>query len=120
MIRSLILSLAVLLPTTQVFAQPPEIVAATATKSGMGWRIEVTLKHPDTGWDHFASGWEVRDESGTLLGFRKLHHPHVNEQPFSRSLPSVMIPDGIRRVVIRAFCSHDDEVSAPFEMTLVP
>ncbi|MWB77002.1 hypothetical protein GLS40_03060 [Pseudooceanicola sp. 216_PA32_1] len=118
MIRALLLSLAILSTGAAVRANPPEIVAATAERSGMGWRIEVTLKHADTGWDHFADGWEVLDEAGNRIAYRKLHHPHVNEQPFTRSLPSVMIPDGTRRIFIRAHCSVNKGMSAPFELDL--
>ena len=83
----------------------PEILKATAERSGMGWRIEVTLQHPDTGWDHYADGWDVQDAHGQKIGFRELMHPHVDEQPFTRSLVNVMPPDGTREVFIRARCS---------------
>ena len=42
--------------------------------------------HPDTGWDDYADGWRVLDMDGNELGMRVLHHPHVDEQPFTRSL----------------------------------
>lgn len=88
------------------FAGAPEIVDAKVTKQGMNWRIEVTLLHDDTGWDHYADGWEVLDANDTVLGYRKLHHPHVEEQPFTRSLSNLMLPDGTREVFIRAHCSE--------------
>lgn len=67
------------------------------------YQISVTLKHDDTGWDHFADRWEVLTEEGKILGTRTLLHPHVNEQPFTRSL-SLSIPQSVNTVVIRA---HD-------------
>jgi hypothetical protein len=73
----------------------------------MGWRFDVTIRHPDTGWDHYADGWEVLDSEGNRLGFRELMHPHVKEQPFTRSLKAVMVPDGTTTVYIRARCSKD-------------
>nr|WP_137701802.1 hypothetical protein [Marimonas lutisalis] len=88
-----------------VRADMPEILSVETSRVGMGWRIDVTLQHPDTGWDHYADGWEVVDEAGNRLGFRELMHPHVNEQPFTRSLINLMLPDGMRRVYIRARCS---------------
>ena len=39
-----------------------------------------------------------------MLGTRELAHPHVTEQPFTRSLGGVTIPDGVERVRVRA---HD-------------
>lgn len=103
------LPLIVLLLSTQtVLADPAEIVDATAKASGSGsWTISVTLRHPDTGWDHYADGWEVLSPDGTRLGFRELLHPHVNEQPFTRSLGRVTIPEGLTHVLIRAKCSVD-------------
>lgn len=86
-------------------AEAPRIIAVEASRAGMGWRIDVTLSHSDTGWDHYADSWEVLDADGNRLGIRKLMHPHVTEQPFSRSLFDVMVPDGTREVYIRARCS---------------
>jgi hypothetical protein len=39
-----------------------------------------------------------------VLGSRTLYHPHVDEQPFTRSLDNVAIPTDVTTVVIRA---HD-------------
>lgn len=83
------------------------VEAVTVSKGASGWRFDVTISHPDTGWDHYADGWEVVDAEGNRLGFRELLHPHVNEQPFTRSLNGVAIPDGTVQVFIRARCSVD-------------
>ncbi|MEM7733396.1 MAG: hypothetical protein AAF280_11515 [Pseudomonadota bacterium] len=71
----------------------------------MLWNFHVTVEHGDTGWDHYADGWEVLDADGNRLAYRKLLHPHVNEQPFTRSLSGVAIPDGTEAVFVRANCS---------------
>lgn len=70
-----------------------------------GRTIHVTLSHPDTGWDHYADGWEVLDENGQRLGLRVLVHPHVEEQPFTRSLALDAAPAGL--VFVRARCLVD-------------
>ena len=83
-----------------------QIVDATATRQGDGiWRFDVTVSHADSGWEDYADAWEVLKRDGTLLGKRVLLHPHVNEQPFTRSLAGVAIPAGVAEVVIRA---HDN------------
>ena len=64
--------------------------------------ISVTLLHDDSGWDHYANRWDVVDANGSLLGSRELLHPHVNEQPFTRSLSSVEIPNTLTEVTIFA------------------
>ena len=70
-----------------------------------GRTVHVSLSHPDTGWAHYADGWEVLSEDGTRLGLRVLAHPHVAEQPFTRSLALAAIPDG--PLFIRARCQVD-------------
>ena len=91
-----------LLMASPVFAGEVEIVDVTATPSGNTWRFDVTLRHADTGWDHYADGWEVLTPDGVSLGYRTLAHPHVNEQPFTRSLSGVEIPAELQSVRIRA------------------
>ncbi len=69
-------------------------------------RFDVTLKHGDEGWKHYANRWEVLSPDGELLATRELAHPHVNEQPFTRSLANVRVPSDLIEVVVRA---HDLE-----------
>ncbi len=88
-------------------ADPVRIEAITATQAGTTWRFDVTLSHPDTGWDHYADGWRVLAMDGTVLGTRVLHHPHVDEQPFTRSLGGIALPAGTKQVQIEAKDSQD-------------
>lgn len=62
----------------------------------------VTLEHADDGWDHYANQWDVVTLDGKVLKSRVLYHPHENEQPFTRSLFGVSIPEGVKQVKIRA------------------
>jgi hypothetical protein len=78
-----------------------ENVAITAEGGGT-YRFDVTVRSPDTGWDKYADAWEVRAADGTVLGTRVLTHPHVDEQPFTRSLSGVAIPEEITQVEIAA------------------
>lgn len=66
-----------------------------------GDRFSVTLSHGDTGWDDYADGWRVELADGTILGTRVLAHPHVEEQPFTRS-SNITVPAGVTEVFIRA------------------
>ena len=76
---------------------------ATPTDAGT-YRFDVTVRHADTGWDHYADAWQVLGPDGAALGTRTLLHPHTEEQPFTRSLTGVRIPDGVTEVTVRA---HD-------------
>lgn len=64
--------------------------------------FSVTLQHGDEGWEHYANQWDVMTLDGKLLKSRVLLHPHVHEQPFTRSLSGVRIPSGTKAVKIRA------------------
>jgi hypothetical protein len=80
-----------------------DVVAVEATPEGGGlWRFSVTVKHADEGWDHYADRWEMVAPDGTVLGTRVLLHPHEHEQPFTRSLGGVAIPESVKQVTVRA------------------
>jgi len=72
--------------------------------SGGTYSFSVTVRHQDTGWKHYANKWDIVGSDGTIYGTRILHHPHVGEQPFSRSLSGVKIPKRVKSVNVRA---HD-------------
>jgi len=86
-----------------LFAASPVLADAPVVENVAfaGGRFDVTLSHSDTGWDDYADGWRVELADGTVLGTRVLGHPHVNEQPFTRS-SQVAVPDGVSEVFIRA------------------
>lgn len=89
------------------FADTPRVAGAEASLQSDHWTISVAILHPDTGWDHYANGWEVLAPDGTRLGYRELVHPHVDEQPFTRSLTGVAIPEDVEFVLIRPRCTLD-------------
>ena len=75
------------------------------------WTFEVTVTHPDTGWDDYADGWDVVLPDGTVAKpnsdapyTRLLLHPHETEQPFTRSQSGIVIPAAVTHVTVRA---HD-------------
>jgi hypothetical protein len=87
-----------------------EYVRAQQSDDGT-WRFDVTVRHPDTGWEDYANGWDVVLPDGTVVKVneddpftRELLHPHVNEQPFTRSQSRLDIPDDVTTVTVRA---HD-------------
>ncbi len=80
------------------------VVAVEARPAGGdGWRFDVTVRHADEGWDHYADKWDIVAPDGSVLGTRVLTHPHVDEQPFTRS-HSVRVPKDIGTVRV---CAHD-------------
>jgi len=98
----------------------PEVLHVSVEKMGMVWNIHVTVRHGDTGWEHYADGWEVLDSAGNRLGYRELMHPHVQEQPFTRSLSGVVIPDGTREIFVRPRCTVDGWAGGTKRVELKP
>ncbi|MDF1524970.1 MAG: hypothetical protein RRA15_07045 [bacterium] len=93
----------VLSPAAVSFAGEADVVGVKASSGKDGtWSFSVTVRHDDEGWDHYADRWEVLGPDGEVLGTRVLMHPHVGEQPFTRSLRGVKIPKGVSKVVVRA------------------
>jgi len=82
-----------------------DVVDVKVTKQGKSFNFDVTLKHADTGWKHYANKWDVVGPDGKVLGTRVLYHPHVNEQPFTRSLSGVKVPSGVSQVTVRGYDS---------------
>jgi hypothetical protein len=99
--------LALIVLSAPAFADPAVIQSVSPVKTDDTWRFDVTISHPDTGWDHYTDGWRVLSMDGTELGMRALHHPHVDEQPFTRSLSGVLIPPGTKQVQIQTRCLVD-------------
>lgn len=85
-------------------ADEVEIVKVDVSCENQSCTFDVTLKHDDTGWEHYADSWRIVTVEGDFLGERILLHPHVNEQPFTRRLDGVKIPLEIKAVWVEA---HD-------------
>ncbi len=61
-----------------------DVIAVRDIAGGNGtFTFHVTVKHADTGWDHYAEKWDVVGPDGQIPGIRVLYHPHVEEQPFT-------------------------------------
>jgi hypothetical protein len=102
-LKTLIFFIAALSASTAM-AGAVEITNVKVEKQKSGWLFNVTLKHADAGWDHYADAWRVVTKDGKELGTRTLFHPHVDEQPFTRSLRDVKIPSDVSEVYVEA---HD-------------
>lgn len=104
---------------TMALAGEADVVNATATPTGGDtWRVEATVRHADEGWDHYANAFEVLDPQGKVLAVRELLHPHVNEQPFTRSLGAVAIPPETAFIMIRAKDSVHEYGGVEFRIDL--
>ena len=102
-----------LMPAAMLWAEQSEnldfaqVIKVKASQQENGlWRFDVTLRHNDEGWEHYADAWQVvRPTDGKVFGERVLAHPHEHEQPFTRSLSGIAIPQGLSVVTVRAKCN---------------
>lgn len=95
------------------------VVGVKASTNGDGsFDFDVTVRHNDTGWDHYADRWVVLGPDGKVIATRVLYHPHVDEQPFTRSLSGVRIPAGVSAVSVRAHCKVDGDAKTAFTVKL--
>ena len=96
-----------------------EVIAAEAVANDDGsFRISATVRHADEGWHHYADAFVVTAPDGTVLGTRELAHPHVEEQPFTRSLGRVEVPEDLTHVLVRAVDSVHGEGTEAFRLAV--
>ena len=81
----------------------PDVVAVEVKVAAPGvFDFDVTVSSPYDTPSRYADGFRVSTIEGKVLGERKLMHDHQTEQPFTRDLYSVKIPEGIKKVVVQA------------------
>ena len=80
----------------------PDVVEVAITPDGDTYRFDVTISSPYDSPERYADAWRVLAPDGTVLGIRELTHDHADEQPFTRSLAGVVLPDGVDEVTIEA------------------
>ena len=96
-----------------------DVIDVTIEPGDAGYTVSATVASADTGWDKYADLWEIRSLDGTVLGERVLAHPHETEQPFTRSVGGVAIPEEVSEVVVVArdsvagFCGAEYVAEVP-------
>jgi hypothetical protein len=79
----------------------PDVVAVEVQLQADGtYSVTATLSSPYDTSARYADAWRVLAPEGTVLGIRELAHDHAGEQPFTRSLGGVAIPDGTSEVEV--------------------
>lgn len=97
-----------------------DVIGAELVEAADGtYQVSATVSSADTGDEKYADEWRVVTSDGTVLGVRVLTHPHVNEQPFTRSLSGVEIGPEVDAVTIEArdsvegYCGDAVSVEVP-------
>lgn len=89
------------------------------------WTFHVSVEHKDVNWYDYADGWDIVLPDGSILKpdpfgqyTRHVRHPHVEEQPFTRTQKELEIPEGVDRVRVRAHDKKDGWGGAEIEVLL--
>jgi len=114
-------------PTTTILTNGncADVVNAIARRSDDGtWTFDVTISSPyESGWGQYSDEFQIISISDDIiLGTRSLAHPHPNEQPFTRSLGGIIIPNDLSMVSITArdsingYCGEVLDLELPSSM----
>ncbi len=99
--------LAAMTASSFALAGAADVLSVDVRDRGGAFDFSVTIRSADTGWDYYCDRFELVAPDGRVLGTRVLLHPHVDEQPFTRSLSGVRIPDGVGAIEVRARMKPD-------------
>lgn len=95
------------------------VIDAEATKNGDTWTFALTVRSDDISTTEFGDSWELRTLEGEVIATRVLAHEHMNEQPFTRSMSGIVIPEGITTVIgvahhsVGGYCGETLEIELP-------
>jgi hypothetical protein len=97
----------------------PDVTSAEVVLETDGtYRFEVTISSTYDTPERYADAWRILSPDGTELGIRDLLHDHAGEQPFTRDLSGVEIPDDISEVTIQGRDLVNGWGGATVEVTL--
>jgi hypothetical protein len=102
---SLLLFLFLLAPGLSIAPQEqrfPDIVHVNVRPAGQEtFHFYVTVSSPYDSPRRYADAFRVMGKDGTVFGERNLLHHHAEEQPFTRDLHGVVIPKGVKTVIVQ-------------------
>jgi hypothetical protein len=79
----------------------PDVLAAELRPAGDGsYDVEVTISSPYDSAERYADGWRVLGPDDTVLGEHALLHDHAGEQPFTRTMTGLTVPDDVEEVTV--------------------
>ena len=79
----------------------PDVVGVDIRQQGDNLSFSVTLSSVYDTPERYADAFRVLDEQGNQLGIRVLLHDHASEQPFTRSLLNVSVPETVKFVTLQ-------------------
>lgn len=78
----------------------PDVLEAVVEPASGAFDVDATISSPYDTPERYADALRVRSEDGTVYGVRELTHDHASEQPFTRTLTGLDLPDDVDEVVV--------------------
>lgn len=79
----------------------PEVSEVTPLGGDGVYSFIVTISSPYDSPERYADAWRVVGDDGVVYGQQTMDGPHVDEQPFTRSLTNIPIPTTVKTVVVQ-------------------
>ncbi|EAR09338.1 hypothetical protein [Reinekea blandensis] len=79
----------------------PAVLDVEAVEQDGRWSVTTTISSPYDSPERYADGFRVLTDTGVELEVRTLWHHHADEQPFTRSLVGLPIPDGVTSIYVQ-------------------
>ncbi len=99
----------------------PDVIEVNFARQGQGpYSFDVTVSSPYDTPERYADAWRVVGLDGTVYGLRELTHDHQGEQPFTRSLEGVEIPEDVTELLVEARDSENGWGGGTVEIRLDP
>lgn len=78
----------------------PDVVDVEVRRGSESYHFDVTISAPYDSAERYADAFRVVGDDGRVYAVRELLHDHANEQPFTRSVGPVGIPETVEKVTI--------------------
>ena len=78
----------------------PSVVAAEVSGDSDLFTFQVMISSPYASAERHTDAVRVIGDDGVVYGILELTHPHAGQQPFSRTLRDVEIPESVTKVII--------------------
>ncbi len=80
----------------------PDVVDVDVSQGSETFNFDVTVSSPYDSPERYADAFRVVGDDGRVYAVRELLHDHSGEQPFTRSLGPVGIPETVDTVIVEA------------------
>ena len=80
----------------------PDVIAVDLSHGSDTYNFEVTISSPYDSPERYADAFRVVGDDGRVYAVRELLHDHSGEQPFTRSVGPVGIPETVETVIVEA------------------